>query len=55
MPLPWHQKEYLDICNVNYEPYSKRILKKLYMLEGGGENSYRKERYNELRQRWLTT
>jgi hypothetical protein len=48
-PLTGHQKEYLSMLQMSYDPFIGGRIRNLIMLEDYGQNDYKRERYNRMR------
>jgi hypothetical protein len=51
-PLTGHQKEYLSMLQMNYDPFAGGRIRKLIILEDYGQNEYKRVRYNKIRARF---
>lgn len=50
--LTAHQKDYLAMLELYYDPFSGGRIRKLIILEDYGQNNYKRERYNKIRERF---
>lgn len=51
-PLTGHQKEYLSMLEMNYDPFTGGRIRNLIILEDYGQNDYKRERYEKIRARF---
>ena len=51
-PLTGHQKEYLSMLNLGYDPFTAGKIGKLILLEDYGQNHYKRDRYQTIRARF---
>ena len=49
-PVGWHPQDYLDIFNLEIKYGFRGIVENLYLLSDSSYNSYKKQRYQSLRQ-----
>ena len=50
--LTKHQKDYLAMLGMNYDPFIGGRIRKLIILEDYGQNNYKRERYKKIRDRF---
>lgn len=50
-PIGWHPQEYLDIFKLGINYGFRGVVENLYLLSDSGQNSYKKQRYQLLRQK----